>query len=247
MTVLLVLGAVVLLGSVVPLFAGIRNAGTWLGIFLGAFLLWQGLPGSLAAFGAWRPWARAVVWILECTLLGFLIWGAVGTLSADMDSAQPGRTLIVLGCRLRPDGPGTILRTRLDAAYAYLERNPGSTAVLCGGKGSEEIRPEAEGMQEYLVSRGIDPARLYREDRSRSTKENLLYAKKVIEENHLEKKAAIASSEYHLWRARMLGRKLGMDCQCVSAHTPGWMVMVFWLREVLCVIAEVLRGLFPGK
>ena len=52
------------------------------------------------------------------------------------------------------------LLERARRALLYLEENPGTKAVLSGGKGDGENISEAEAMYRYLTGHGIDGDRL---------------------------------------------------------------------------------------
>ena len=88
--------------------------------------------------------------------------------------------LIVLGAQMRETGPSKALALRLDTAAAYLTENPDTLVVVSGGKGSNEPISEAQGMYEYLLTKGISPDRILLEDRSTNTKENLQFSRPLI-------------------------------------------------------------------
>ena len=93
--------------------------------------------------------------------------------------------MIVLGCGVNGDRPSLMLTERLDAAYDYLNTHEEVVCILSGGQGKGENISEAECMYRSLTEKGIARDRLYKEDRSTSTRENLLYSKKIIEEKNL--------------------------------------------------------------
>lgn len=68
--------------------------------------------------------------------------------------------LVILGAQVRGTVPSRALRKRLDTALAYLEENPGTIAVVSGGRGPGEDITEAEIMKEYLLLHGIDEKRI---------------------------------------------------------------------------------------
>ena len=79
--------------------------------------------------------------------------------------------IIVLGAHVDGTRMTLALLERARRALLYLEENPGTKAVLSGGKGDGENISEAEAMYRYLTGHGIDGDRLIREEESTSTKE----------------------------------------------------------------------------
>ena len=74
--------------------------------------------------------------------------------------------IIVLGAHVDGTRMTLALLERTRRALLYLEENPGTRAVLSGGKGDGERISEAEAMYRYLTEHGIDGGRLIREERS---------------------------------------------------------------------------------
>jgi uncharacterized SAM-binding protein YcdF (DUF218 family) len=90
--------------------------------------------------------------------------------------AEAPDVLIVLGARLHRGVPGRHLRQRLEVALTLwdaLARRP--RLLLTGGKG------EARAMARYLASRGVTPAQMILETRSRTTAENARYSMAILE------------------------------------------------------------------
>ena len=88
--------------------------------------------------------------------------------------------IIVLGAHVDGTRMTLALLERTRRALLYLEENPGTRAVLSGGKGDGEQISEAEAMYRYLTEHGVDGGRLIREERSTNTKENLDYSLELI-------------------------------------------------------------------
>lgn len=157
---------------------------------------------------------------------------------------------IVLGALVNPDGqPSAALAARCDTAAELLAENPDSKAVLCGGQGSNEPCTEADSMFAYLTEqKGVDPARLLREDASTNTIENLENARTLIEtaeaRDHESYTAAVVTSDYHLARAKVLMRRAGYEEGLgVPAPTPypGQWVAVR-CREYCSILGLMLTG-----
>ena len=157
---------------------------------------------------------------------------------------------IVLGALVNPDGqPSAALAARCDTAAELLADNPGSKAVLCGGQGSNEPCTEADSMFAYLTEqKGVDPARLLREDASTNTIENLANARALIAtadaRDHADYTAAVVTSDYHLTRAKMLMRRAGYEEGLgVPAPTPypaQWVAVR--CREYCSILGLMLTG-----
>ncbi len=134
------------------------------------------------------------------------------------DGAKQAEYLLVLGARVYSDGrPSAALAARLDTAYAFLQEHPDAKAILCGGQGGNEPRPEAEAMYDYMIAKGMDADRLLLEDESNNTIQNIENARALIGDGH---RTAVVTSDYHLARARVLMKRGGLDGCGVPAPTP---------------------------
>ena len=155
-----------------------------------------------------------------------------------MRTPDGDRTVIVLGCQVHPDGPSLMLTERLDAAYDYLVEHPAARCIVSGGQGADEPMSEAECMYNYLIERGIAEDRLYMEDKSTSTRENLLFSSEIIEANGLNPRLAIATNEFHEYRAQKLSAELGFDCSAISAPTTAPLLPTFYVREMFAILVQ---------
>lgn len=158
--------------------------------------------------------------------------------------AKPkGKTVTVLGCRVKGTVSTRALMSRCKAAYDYLIKNKNSVAVLSGGKGADEDISEAECMYRILTEKGIDKTRLYIEDASTSTEENLKFSSVVIDKNNLSKEIIICTSEYHIYRALMIAKKAGINATGLPAHSIRILRIPAFTREVFGVWYLTLKNL----
>ncbi len=226
-----------------PLFRGSAiNSGSVAGLALSLLLIAYGIfqKPIIACRGN-----LAYKIILGIFLLGlaFAIGISSYIISASLKKPAENSTLIVLGCKVRQSGPSQMLRTRIDAAYAYLEKHPDAVAVLSGGKGPDEHISEAECMYNELTKKGIAPSRLFIEDKSTSTIENFKFSLEIIEANNLSKKVAIATNEYHERRAQMIAKAQNIEeYGAVSAKTPFYLLPTYFIREIMGVVYMLLFG-----
>lgn len=189
---------------------------------------------------------KRIVTVILC--IGLLIVGVTEALviKASFGDPDPGcEYIVVLGAKVRGDGPSVSLQNRIDAAYAYLTAHPDTIAVVSGGKGQDEPITEAQCMFDHLVAMGIDPERIWVEDKATSTWENLQYSLDLIEgKTGLRPDTiGIISSEYHLFRAGLFADACNVESVGIPARTTRLSQMInHFMREVAGVWHYILLG-----
>ena len=179
------------------------------------------------------------LWIL--LILGIL--AASVTLGFILKAAHPGTLpscdyIVVLGAGVRGSVPSMSLQERIDAAYDYLNKHPNAVAVLSGGQGKGEDITEAACMYRELTGMGIDGNRLLLEENSTSTIENLMFSIDVIEEKTglRPKTIGIVSSEYHIFRATLFAKSLGLNPVGIPGKVSWFPLNLnYYPREVIAV------------
>lgn len=157
---------------------------------------------------------------------------------ASENDPDESRTVIVLGARVYENRLSTALKYRLDAAYEYLVDHPLSTCIVTGGQGDNEPCTEASLMYAYLIERGIDESRIYIEDESTDTVENIRYSIKIIQENTLNDRVAIVTSDYHIYRSLVYAEREGLDAVGVPSATQWWIYPVSVVREMYGILEQ---------
>lgn len=206
---------------------------------------------ALAAAMLLRPrWFRRLPRWLRRTggaLLGagLALLAAVLVMMAVQAENRPGPedcTVVVLGCQVSANGePTVMLRDRIDAAYRYLSEHPESRCVASGGQNDNEPISEASCIRNTLVARGIHPDRIYLEDRSRSTEENLMFSAELIRKEGLPTRVAIASDNFHQLRAAVWARRGGLDPWSIGCVTWWPLSPGYWAREAAAVTVLGIR------
>ena len=157
---------------------------------------------GMADRGGWRKWLARTVAVLYG--LGLCWAGYLTALIISYQAAPPppGRNVIVLGAQVySAERMGVSLGNRVERAYEYLEENPQSKCIVTGGQGDNEPCAESLTARNALISRGIEPGRIFAEDRSRNTRENLEYAMETARANGLGTEVVVVSQSFHLYRA----------------------------------------------
>lgn len=180
--------------------------------------------------------------LMAAGLLLILVLVAVETglmvKAASNTPSETGGTVVILGCKVKGNNPSRMLRERLEAACTYLKENPESSCVLSGGQGPDEIMTEAECMYRYLTAHGIDENRLYKEEKSTSTRENLAFSKEIIEANQLNPRIVIATNEFHEYRAGKIAQSLNLRYSAVPGRTTWWLFGAYYVRELYGILYQ---------
>ena len=241
-----VFGVICLLWFWAPLtLAGILNLGNVTGITLSLMLILYGIFMSKVHNQVRKMWSKrrgrvllSTVGVLAIICASLVMVESCCMIGASIKPGTENATAIVLGCRVYGERASQSLRERLEAAYEYLVEHPEADCVVSGGQGDGEDISEAECMYRWLVEKGIEPSRIYKEDQSTSTEENIAFSKEVIEENGLFQKVVIISNEYHIFRAGMIADDHGLVWGAKAARTASWLFPTYYVRELYAILAE---------
>jgi uncharacterized SAM-binding protein YcdF (DUF218 family) len=140
---------------------------------------------------------------------------------------------IVLGARLYGDMPSPSLVLRLDKAVEYLRANPHTMVIVSGGQGKDESITEAEAMRRYLEKKGVLSERIIIEDKSTNTKENLEFSIEKARKNGASEESSflIISSKYHIYRSKLLAKRIGFEADVLPSEVPSSVKAASWIRE----------------
>lgn len=175
---------------------------------------------------------------LACGVIYFVIVEIPIVSAARTDADPKAPYVIVLGAGVNGTEPSLSLLNRLETTLSYLETYPDATCVVSGGQGAGEKITEADCMYNWLTAKGISPERILREEKASSTEENYKYSFDLIRSRGYDPAdgVAVVSSEYHLYRAKLLAQKQGVDVKTVSARTSYPLLMTnYFIREAFAV------------
>ena len=149
--------------------------------------------------------ALALMAALFCAgLIGFVYYKETHLLQR-----QESDVIIVLGAQVKEDGtPSVALERRLTAALESYQEKP-QLIIVCGAQGINEPRAEGDVMRDWLIEKGVRPEDVVAETASFNTRENLVYARAIMEHRGLSQ-ALIVTSDYHVARALALCRQTGI-------------------------------------
>ncbi len=232
-------------------FKGMLNAGNICGMSASLAMAFYGIRCQWVhqiVSQIWQKKPMRIVFLLfiVLALAGIVLAAAasaaiIGAASKKIPANTPA---VVLGCAVKGTRPSRVLQERIDAAYAYLQENPQAVCILSGGQGKGEDISEAECMYRALVRAGISGDRLYLEEESVNTRQNLEKSEKILKRLEKEEAVAVISSEFHLYRGRWWAGKLGYQNYGYAAKTDWKYLPTLFLREVIAVVYLWLANLW---
>lgn len=183
---------------------------------------------------------------------GRLVWVAVGLIGAVyllgaawLDRrgrvAAPERrfdAVVVLGCRVRPDGsPSPALARRARHGATLYHRGFAPRLVTTGGVGTygPSEASVAAGVARAL---GVPRGAIVLEERSTSTEENAREAAALIE----AERVLVVTDTYHVFRAERVFRRYFAEAVAVGSSGSRSVRMRGALREVIAVMGYALLG-----
>ena len=150
--------------------------------------------------------------------------------------------IIVLGCWIKNGKVTPILARRLDKAIEFYKKQAEAgkppKLLLSGGKGPDEFCSEAEAMKSYVLEKGIPEEDLLLESKSVSTFENMKFSKEILdrESGGRPYRCIYATNNYHLLRAGIFARKVGLNINGIGAKTALYYLPNAILREYIAYI-----------
>lgn len=236
----ILLGGGVLLNGIVLSFTSNFNIGNILTLLLGAGVLLATIfIRRVLKIPKLILGALSLVLVFFLGLSVFLIcFGSADTVDYKEDA------VIVLGAAVHGEKPSLALRRRLDKAAEYHKKNPYALIIVSGGQGPQEDISEAEAMEKYLLSKGVDPDMIIKEDRSTSTEENFKFSKEILDTLFPEGfSVGYISNDYHIYRAGLIASRAGIENATHLHSSTIWhSVLPGTLRETGAVLYSWVAG-----
>ncbi|MBQ7670726.1 MAG: YdcF family protein [Clostridia bacterium] len=184
------------------------------------------------------------------TFLAMVVFIFSGASADAAPEELPDETVIIVygakvGGTEESPTPGRFLQFRLDRTAEIMNAAPKTVCIVCGGKGKDEPAAEAMVMKDYLVKKGIAPERIFVDDASANTIENIENAVKIIDEEGFgDYKIACLSTEYHIPRIKYLCDRANLEVDYYF-HAPSPNFFGLWsglVREYMSYGKLLLTG-----
>jgi vancomycin permeability regulator SanA len=119
---------------------------------------------------------------------------------------QKSDCLLIMGSRTVGHKPGFMLKERLDTALKHIY--PHTKAVIVTGGSWANEKSEAAVARDYLIQNGVDPSKIFLEEKSTSSYENMMLSAQYIQSADC-KDLDYISHDFHLARIKMIAERLG--------------------------------------
>ena len=236
-----ILSAVMILYSIFLLVIGIRNFGPFLLIIFAALLLFSVYTQNSVIKN--MIYIFFILYIIFILFFAFILYRNVKY--DNPSGAQKSDFVVVLGSGLRygtylsPEG-----KRRSDKAIEYLKEYPHLNVFLTGGQGIDEKVPESVIMKEYFLENGIDENRIFLEDKSTNTNENIKFYIDALKDTNMEyHNILLVTSDFHLPRAGVIARHYNLTVYPLCSKTRNISFIPNIMREELAFIKTLILDL----
>jgi len=122
--------------------------------------------------------------------------------------------ILVLGCKVGADGTlSHMLEDRLRQGVALYDLGAAPKLLMSGDHGTAEY-DEVDAMKRYAVDANIPSSDVFMDHAGFSTYESIYRAKEVFG----VERVIIVTQEYHLYRALMIARRMGLEAYGVAVN-----------------------------
>lgn len=152
--------------------------------------------------------------------------------------------IIVLGCLVKENGvPSDMLGDRLKRGVELYKNGAAPKILMSGDHGTKEYN-EVQAMKDYAVSNGVPSEDIFMDHAGFCTYDSIYRAKEVFG----AKKIVIVTQKYHLHRALLIAKSLGIEAYGVASdyHTYSGQ-SIREIREIIARNKDFLNTIFKPK
>lgn len=193
-----------------------------------------------------RTAARGILLLLILLLLAFAVLAWQVDALGQQDHARPADVIVVLGARVNIDGsPGSDLTSRTYHAVDLWEQGI-APYIICTGGFRDEPLSAASVCKRFAVSLEVPAERILLADGSSNTIEDAAATAEVMAREGWQT-AVLVSHPLHLYRARWLFRRAGIDAVTSPTSTDTGRIFLplrawYVVREAGGIILTAVDG-----
>ncbi len=163
------------------------------------------------------------------------------------DNTQKADAAVVLGTAIWGNKPSPVFEERIKHGINLYQSGIVDNLIFTGGIGQGQKFSEAEIGRKYALEKGIPSQRIFIEEKSTITDENLKYAKSILQENNFEK-VLIVSDPLHMKRAMLMSQNHNLNAFTSPTKTSRYQSFApklgFAFREAFFLIGYRIHRIF---
>lgn len=156
---------------------------------------------------------------------------------------------IVLGAEVWGEKPSPVFRERINHGINLYKSNRVNKLIFTGGRGEGKKFAESIVAKNYSIRQGVAAVDILTETQSRTTYQNLYYAKKVAQNQSLNQ-FLIVSDPLHMKRSMLMAKDLGLIAYPSPTPTTRYTSLrsqfPFLLRETYFYLHYLTSRLLPS-
>lgn len=185
---------------------------------------------------------------ISLLILGLFVYTAISIYSySKIDQTQKADVAIVLGTAVWGDQPSPVFKERILHGIWLHQNNYVDYLIFTGGKGEGQKYSEAEVAMKYAVINGIPEEKIFFENKSNITYENLLFAKPILKKENFDQ-VLLVSDPLHMKRAMKMAENHQIQAFCSPTPTSKYQSFPkkagFALRESFFYIGYLISTLW---
>ena len=217
----------------------------WVSDFLSRYVFAARDPLFMALDTSVSLFLLLMLCYFECFLVGTMV---LGWYAARHIPRYDKDYIIILGCSIdKRGGLLPLLKGRVNRAIRFAWDQEIATGkpmkyVPSGGQGANEVMSEGSAMELYLLTRGAEGYEVVAEKKSKSTWENMVFSKKLIDGIKPHAKVAFATTNYHILRSGILARRAGLDAEGIAGDTKWYFWPNGFVREFFAILTMNIKA-----
>lgn len=166
-----------------------------------------------------RGLSRILIILLTLTGIGALVSAVAVVQYGQTDHAEPADVIVILGSGTRADGTvSPAYARRIRHAVTLYQRGLAPYLLCTGGYANRwRVKSEAQACKEYLQQWDIPESAILMEEVSKSTEENAIEAKKVMDGYNL-KSVILVTDNFHILRSEIYFKAQGLTVYSSAAQ-----------------------------
>jgi len=164
-----------------------------------------------------------------------------------IDETTKADVAIILGTAVWDNRPSPVFKERINHAILLYKNDSVDFLIFTGGIGEEKEFSEAEVGKKYAIENGVPESKIFIEEKSTITDENLKFAKEIMNQNKFSK-VLIVSDPLHMKRTMLMAKNHNIDAYSSPTQTSRYISVKskfgFVMRETFFYIGYKIHRIF---